>query len=264
MYIDKEKIQNVNVEDEMKQAYLDYAMSTIMGRALPDVRDGLKPVQRRILYGMQELGLRFNKPTRKSVKVVGEVMGNYHPHGDAAIYDALARMTQPFTYNVPLLDGQGNFGSIDGDRPAAARYTEVRLAKIADYILMDLDKETVDFRPNFDNSTKEPIVLPTIVPNLLLNGSAGIAVGMATEIPSHNLNELIDGLKLLIEDPEADVKTLMTVVKGPDFPTSGVIVGRKGIYDAYKTGRGKIIIRGKIIKEVNSKGKVSLVITEIP
>ena len=264
MYIDKEKIQNVNVEDEMKQAYLDYAMSTIMGRALPDVRDGLKPVQRRILYGMQELGLRFNKPTRKSVKVVGEVMGNYHPHGDAAIYDALARMTQPFTYNVPLLDGQGNFGSIDGDRPAAARYTEVRLAKIADYILMDLDKETVDFRPNFDSSTKEPIVLPTIVPNLLLNGSAGIAVGMATEIPSHNLNELIDGLKILIDDPQADVKTLMTAVKGPDFPTSGVIVGRKGIYDAYRTGRGKIIIRGKIIKEINSKGKVSLVITEIP
>ncbi|HHH84476.1 MAG TPA: DNA gyrase subunit A, partial [Firmicutes bacterium] len=228
MYIDKEKIQNVNVEDEMKQAYLDYAMSTIMGRALPDVRDGLKPVQRRILYGMHELGLRFNKPTRKSVKVVGEVMGNYHPHGDAAIYDALARMTQSFTYNVPLLDGQGNFGSIDGDRPAAARYTEVRLAKIADYILMDLDKETVDFRPNFDNSTREPIVLPTIVPNLLLNGSAGIAVGMATEIPSHNLNELIDGLKILIDNPEADVKTLMAAVKGPDFPTSGVIVGRTG------------------------------------
>ncbi|HDS02921.1 MAG TPA: DNA gyrase subunit A [Firmicutes bacterium] len=264
MYIDKEKIQNVNVEDEMKQAYLDYAMSTIMGRALPDVRDGLKPVQRRILYGMQELGLRYNKPTRKSVKVVGEVMGNYHPHGDAAIYDALARLTQPFTYNVPLLDGQGNFGSIDGDRPAAARYTEVRLARISEYILQDLDKETVDFRPNFDNSTKEPVVMPTLVPNLLLNGSAGIAVGMATEIPSHNLNELIEGLKLLIDNPDTDTKALMGVINGPDFPTSGVIVGRKGIYDVYTTGRGKILIRGKIIKEVNSKGKVSLVITEIP
>ena len=264
MYIDKENIKDVNVEEEMKQAYLDYAMSTIMGRALPDVKDGLKPVQRRILYAMNELGLRFNKKYRKSSKVVGDVMGNYHPHGDAAIYDALARMAQPFTYNVPLIDGQGNFGSIDGDRPAAARYTEVRMDKISDYLLMDLDKETVDFKPNYDGSTTEPVVLPSMVPNLLLNGCSGIAVGMATEIPSHNLNELVEGLIQLIDNPDTEVRELIKIIKGPDFPTSGFIIGKKGIYDAYMTGRGKFSIRGKIIKEINAKGRVALIITEIP
>ncbi len=248
----------------MKQAYLDYAMSTIMGRALPDVKDGLKPVQRRILYAMNELGLKYNKKYRKSSKVVGDVMGNYHPHGDQAIYDALARMAQPFTYNVPLIDGQGNFGSIDGDRPAAARYTEVRMDKISDYLLVDLEKETVDFKPNYDGSTTEPVVLPSVVPNLLLNGCAGIAVGMATEIPSHNLNELVEGIIHLIDNPDADTKELMQFVKGPDFPTSGYVVGVKGIYDAYRTGRGRCSIRGKIIKEINAKGRISLVITEIP
>ncbi len=264
MYIDKENIKDVNIEDEVRQSYLDYAMSTIMGRALPDVRDGLKPVQRRILYGMSELGLHYNRSYRKCAKVVGDVMGNYHPHGDSAIYDALVRMAQPFTYIVPLLDGQGNFGSIEGDPPAAQRYTEVRMARVAEYMLADLDKETVDFRPNYDESNKEPNVLPAIVPNLLLNGAAGIAVGMATEIPSHNLNELVEGVMYLIDNPDATVMDLIRIIQGPDFPLAGVIVGKTGIYDAYNTGRGKIIIRGTIKKEINKKGKAALVITEIP
>ena len=264
MYTENENIKDVNIEDEMRQAYLDYAMSSIMGRALPDVRDGLKPVQRRILYAMSELGLRYNKKYRKCAKVVGEVMGNFHPHGDAAIYAALVRMAQPFNYYIPLLDGQGNFGSIDGDPPAAQRYTEVRMAKIADYLLMDIDKDTVDFRPNYDDSLKEPVILPSMVPNLLLNGSSGIAVGMATEIPSHNINELINATKLLIDKPDATVKDLMEFIKGPDFPTAGHIIGRSGIYDAYSTGRGRIVIRGEIKKEVNKKGQISLIITELP
>lgn len=264
MYIDKENVKDVNIEEEVRQSYLDYAMSTIMGRALPDVRDGLKPVQRRIMYGMSELGLRYNRPYRKCAKVVGEVMGNFHPHGDQAIYDALVRMAQPFTYIAPLLDGQGNFGSIDGDPPAAQRYTEVRMARLSEYMLADLDKETVDFRPNYDESTKEPTVMPSIVPNLLLNGAAGIAVGMATEIPSHNLNELIDGVIFLIDNPDAGINDLIQYIPGPDFPLAGVIVGRKGIYDAYSTGKGKIILRGTIKKETNKKGKANLVITELP
>ncbi|TYB30855.1 MAG: DNA gyrase subunit A [Candidatus Mcinerneyibacterium aminivorans] len=261
---EKKNIRNVKIEKQMKQAYIDYAMSTIMGRALPDVRDGLKPVQRRILYGMKQLGLRYNKPHRKSAKVVGEVMGNYHPHGDQAIYDALVRMAQDFTYNVPLLDGQGNFGSIDGDPPAAQRYTEVRMDKISEYILQDIGKNTVDFRDNYDESQTEPIVLPSMVPNLLLNGSSGIAVGMSTEIPSHNLNELISGLKFLIDNPDCKLKGLMKHIKGPDFPTAGIIIGKKGIRNAFRTGKGKVKLRGKIKKEVQKNGKISLVISELP
>lgn len=260
----KKNIKNVKIEKEMKQAYIDYAMSTIMGRALPDVRDGLKPVQRRILYAMKELGITYNKSHRKSAKVVGEVMGNYHPHGDSAIYDALVRMAQDFTYNIPLLDGQGNFGSIDGDPPAAQRYTEIKMDKIANYILQDIKKNTVDFRKNYDESDTEPVVLPSVVPNLLLNGSSGIAVGMSTQIPSHNLNELIEGTIHLIDNPDCSLNDLMQYVKGPDFPTAGILIGKKGIKKAFRTGKGKVKIRGKIKKEIQKKGKEAIIITELP
>ena len=222
----------VNIEDEMRKSYLDYAMSVIIGRALPDVRDGLKPVHRRILFGMSELGLNYNRPTRKSAKIVGEVMGKFHPHGDSAIYDALVRMAQPFSLRYPLVDGQGNFGSVDGDPPAAMRYTEARLTKIAATMLDDIDKETVDFRANYDDSEHEPEVLPARVPNLLINGSSGIAVGMATNIPPHNIREIIDATIMLVYKPDSTLAEVMAHVPGPDFPTGGFILGRQGILDA--------------------------------
>jgi DNA gyrase subunit A len=254
----------VNIEDEMKRSYLDYAMSVIVGRALPDVRDGLKPVHRRILWGMQELGLQPNRPTRKSAKITGEVMGKYHPHGDAPIYDSLVRMAQDFNMRYPLVDGQGNFGSIDGDPPAAQRYTEARLSRIATALLEDIDKETVDFRPNYDDSEQEPEVLPTRVPNLLINGSSGIAVGMATNIPPHNLTEIIDACVLLVRNPKATLAELMEHVKGPDFPTGGFILGRQGIFDAYTRGRGSLKLRAKARIEPMGKDRERIVVTEIP
>jgi len=253
----------VNIEDEMKHSYLDYAMSVIVGRALPDVRDGLKPVHRRILFGMQELGLAPNRPTRKCAKIVGEVMGKYHPHGDSAIYDSLVRMAQDFAMRYPLVEGQGNFGSVDGDMPAAMRYTEARLSRISTALLEDIDKETVDFRPNYDDSEQEPEVLPTRVPNLLVNGSAGIAVGMATNIPPHNLGEIIDAAILLIQHPNTPLVKILDFVKGPDFPTGGYILGRGGIIDAYTKGRGQLKLRAKVATEEIGKER-ALVVTEIP
>ncbi|MBI3597310.1 MAG: DNA gyrase subunit A [Nitrospirae bacterium] len=255
----------VDIEDEMKTSYLDYAMSVIVGRALPDVRDGLKPVHRRILYGMHEMGLLHNRPYRKSAKVTGEIMGNYHPHGDAAIYDTLVRMAQDFNMRYPLIDGQGNFGSIDGDPPAAMRYTESRLTQLAEEMLADIDKDTVDFVPNYDESRTEPTVLPSKIPNLLINGSSGIAVGMATNIPTHNLTEVIDALTLMIDNPEVGLDKVMRIIKGPDFPTGGFICGTQGIRDAYKTGRGILTLRGKATIEVHSKTeKETIIITELP
>jgi DNA gyrase subunit A len=254
----------INIEDEMRQSYLSYAMSVIVGRALPDVRDGLKPVHRRILYGMSELGLNYNRPTRKCAKIIGEVLGKYHPHGDTAVYDALVRMAQPFSLRYMLVDGQGNFGSVDGDPPAAMRYTEARLARIAASLLEDIDKETVDFRPNYDDSEVEPEVLPTRVPNLLINGSEGIAVGMATRIPPHNLAEVIDACILLLNNPNAPLSKVMECVPGPDFPTGGFILGRGGIADAYSKGRGSIKMRAKVTTEKLGKDRESIIVTEIP
>ncbi|MBE7415858.1 MAG: DNA gyrase subunit A [Deltaproteobacteria bacterium] len=255
----------VYIEDEMKKSYLDYAMSVIIGRALPDVRDGLKPVHRRILYAMHEMGVEWNKPYKKSARVVGDVIGKYHPHGDSAVYDAITRMVQDFSLRYPLIDGQGNFGSIDGDPPAAMRYTEVRMAKLASELLNDIEKETVDFQPNYDESLKEPVVLPAAFPCLLVNGSSGIAVGMATNMPPHNLSEIIDALIHIIGKPDATVKELMQLVPGPDFPTAGFISGRKGIRDAYETGRGVLQLRAKASIEKNPRtGRQAIVITEIP
>jgi DNA gyrase subunit A len=255
----------VNLEDEMRQSYLDYAMSVIVGRALPDVRDGLKPVHRRVLYAMRELGNDYNKPYKKSARVVGDVIGKYHPHGDAAVYDAIVRMAQDFSMRYLLIDGQGNFGSVDGDAPAAMRYTEVRMARIAAELLADIDKETVDFIPNYDESEHEPAVLPTRVPNLLVNGSAGIAVGMATNIPPHNLGEIINGCIALLDDPDLTVADLIAHVPGPDFPTAGEIHGVAGIYSAYKTGRGRIYVRARTeIEEIDSRGREAIVVTELP
>ena len=254
----------VNIEDEMRKSYLDYAMSVIIGRALPDVRDGLKPVHRRILFGMSELGLNYNRPTRKSAKIVGEVMGKFHPHGDSAIYDALVRMAQPFSLRYPLVDGQGNFGSVDGDPPAAMRYTEARLTKIAATMLDDIDKETVDFRANYDDSEHEPEVLPARVPNLLINGSSGIAVGMATNIPPHNIREIIDATIMLVYRPDATLAEVMAHVPGPDFPTGGFILGRQGILDAYSKGRGSIKMRAKAEVEKSGKDREAIVVTELP
>jgi DNA gyrase subunit A len=231
----------VNIEDEMKRSYMDYAMSVIVGRALPDARDGLKPAHRRVLYGMKTMGLSAGRGYRKCAKIVGEVMGNFHPHGDASIYDTLVRLAQDFNMRYPTVDGQGNFGSIDGDRPAAMRYTEARLKALADDMMTDLDKETVDFTPNYDETTEEPTVLPAPFPNLLVNGSAGIAVGMATNIPPHNLGEVVNGAIALIDNPAMDLPGLMEIIPGPDFPTGGIILGRSGIYSAYSTGRGSII-----------------------
>ncbi|NQS90461.1 DNA gyrase subunit A [Patescibacteria group bacterium] len=257
------KIVPLYLEEEMRKSYLSYAMSVIVGRALPDVRDGLKPVQRRILYAMQGLGLTPNKPHRKAARLVGEVLGKYHPHGDTAVYDASVRMAQDFSLRYPLIDGQGNFGSIDGDPPAAMRYTEVKLSSIAEELLEDLDKDTVNFIPNFDNSLEEPVVLPAKFPNLLLNGSSGIAVGMATNIPPHNLGELIDGCIRMIENPQITVDELLEVIKGPDFPTRGIILKEKGIEEAYKRGRGKIILRGRAQVQ-EEEGKEKIIIREIP
>ncbi len=254
----------VDIEAEMRKSYLDYAMSVIIGRALPDVRDGLKPVHRRILYGMYELGLTSTKPYRKCAKIVGEVLGKYHPHGDVPVYDALVRLAQSFNMRYPLVDGQGNFGSVDGDPPAAMRYTEARLAKIGEEMLADIEKETVDFLPNFDETTQEPTVLPTKIPNLLVNGSSGIAVGMATNIPPHNLREVIDAAVLLIEKPEASLKEVMKHVPGPDFPTGGYISGYEGIEQAYKSGRGSFQMRAKAAIEQVGKDRENIVITEIP
>jgi len=258
------KVIPLPIEEEIKHSYLDYAMSVIVGRALPDARDGLKPVQRRVLYSMLELGLRHNQPYKKSARVVGETMGKYHPHGDSAIYDTMARMAQDFSMRQTLVDGQGNFGSIDGDPPAAMRYTEARLSSAGEQMLADIDEETVDWGPNFDDSLKEPLTLPTRVPNLLVNGSTGIAVGMATNMPPHNLGEVIDALCLLLDNPDAGVEEILSVLPGPDFPTGGVVLGRQGIHDAFRTGRGKLTIRGKAHVEEGRKGKNSIVITEIP
>src|SRR5271154_4448973 len=254
----------VDIESEMKKSYLDYAMSVIIGRALPDVRDGLKPVHRRILFGMYELGLTSTKPYRKCAKIVGEVLGKFHPHGDAPVYDALVRLAQDFNMRYPLVDGQGNFGSVDGDPPAAMRYTEARLSKVAEEMLADIEKETVDFVPNFDESEHEPVVLPTRIPNLLVNGSTGIAVGMATNIPPHNLKETVEAAILLIEEPEANLKKIMKLVPGPDFPTGGYIYGREGIEQAYKTGRGSFQVRAKASIENRAKDRQDIVITELP
>jgi DNA gyrase subunit A len=254
----------VDIESEMKKSYLDYAMSVIIGRALPDVRDGLKPVHRRILFGMYELGLTSTKPYRKCAKIVGEVLGKFHPHGDSPVYDALVRLAQDFNMRYPLVDGQGNFGSVDGDPPAAMRYTEARLSKIAEEMLSDIEKETVDFVPNFDESEHEPVVLPTRIPNLLVNGSTGIAVGMATNIPPHNLKETIEAAILMIEEPDVDLKKVMKIVPGPDFPTGGYIYGRDGIEQAYRTGRGSFQVRAKAAIEQRGKDRQDIVITELP
>jgi DNA gyrase subunit A len=258
-------VKLVNIEDQMKGSYLDYAMSVIVARALPDVRDGLKPVHRRILYAMNDMGVRPNTPYRKSARIVGEVMGKYHPHGDASIYDAMVRMAQDFSMRYPLVDGQGNFGSVDNDPPAAMRYTEARLAKIAEEMLVDIDKETVDFMPNFDDSLQEPRVLPARLPNLLLNGSSGIAVGMATNIPPHNLGEVCDAIDYLIENPQATIEELGKFVKGPDFPTAGIIQGREGIRNAYATGHGKLVVRAKAhITNVSAAGRRNIIVSELP
>jgi DNA gyrase subunit A len=264
MYAQNEKVVPVGIEEEMKGSYLSYAMSVIVGRALPDVKDGLKPVHRRILFAMHELSLDHTKPYKKSARIVGEVLGKYHPHGDAAVYETMVRMVQDFSLRYPLVDGQGNFGSVDGDAAAAMRYTEARLSAISGEMLADIEKETVDYAPNFDASLQEPVLLPSVLPNLLVNGSSGIAVGMATNIPPHNLSEVVDGITYLIDDPEAEIKDLMRYVKGPDFPTGGIICGRDGIKDAFATGRGKITLRAKVSIERQKSGKDSILITEIP
>jgi Type IIA topoisomerase (DNA gyrase/topo II, topoisomerase IV), A subunit len=252
----------VNIEDELKQSYLDYAMSVIVGRALPDVRDGLKPVHRRVLFAMSELNNDWNKPYKKSARVVGDVIGKYHPHGDSAVYDTIVRMAQPFSLRYMLVDGQGNFGSIDGDSAAAMRYTEIRMAKLAHDLLADLDKETVDFGPNYDGSEQIPVVLPTRIPNLLVNGSSGIAVGMATNIPPHNLKEVVQGCLAMIDNPDITVDELMEYIPGPDFPTGAIINGRAGIVEAYRTGRGRIYVRAKADIEVDEKtGREAIIIT---
>ena len=252
------------LEDEIKHSYLDYAMSVIVGRALPDARDGLKPVQRRVLYAMRELGLSHTQAYKKSARVVGETMGKYHPHGDSSIYDTMARMAQDFTMRAPLVDGQGNFGSIDGDPPAAMRYTEARLSQLGEEILADIDEDTVDWLPNFDESLQEPSVLPARLPNLLVNGSSGIAVGMATNIPPHNLGEVVDALCALLDNPESDLSDLISLLPGPDFPTGGIIMGRDGIVEAYRTGRGKVVVRGRTSVDDGKRGKKSIIISEIP
>lgn len=259
-----EKIVPVSLEEEMKSSYIDYSMSVIVARALPDVRDGFKPVHRRVMFGMHDLGMAHNKPYKKSARIVGEVLGKYHPHGDTAVYDSMVRMVQDFSLRYPLVDGQGNFGSVDGDSPAAMRYTEARLARIAEEMLRDLDKNTVDFVSNFDDSLQEPSVLPSYLPNLLVNGSSGIAVGMATNIPPHNLTEVIDGLIALIKDPSITTEKIMKYITAPDFPTGGIIYGYQGVKDAYMTGKGKIIVRAKANIETLKNGRENIIITELP
>ena len=258
------RIDQVNIDQQMRSAYIDYSMSVIVSRALPDVRDGFKPVHRRVLFGMDGLGLRWTSQTKKSARIVGEVLGKYHPHGDSSVYDAMARMAQNWSLRYPLVFGQGNFGSMDGDPVAAMRYTEAKLSKLSDEVLADLEKDTVDFQNNFDDSLQEPTVLPTKVPLLLLNGSSGIAVGMATNMAPHNLSECCDAICAYIDNPEITVEELMHYVKGPDFPTGGIIQGRQGIKDAFETGRGRIVIRSKTDIEVNDSGRETIVVTEIP
>lgn len=264
----EQKIIPANIEDEMRRSYLDYAMSVIVSRALPDVRDGLKPVQRRVMWTMHELGNTHDKPYKKSARVVGDAIGKYHPHGDQPVYDTIVRLAQSFSMRVPLIDGQGNFGSVDGDAPAAMRYTEVRLAPIAGMLLADIEKETVDFRENYDGSLLEPVVLPARFPNVLVNGAAGIAVGMSTSIPPHNLAEVLDATIHLVNHPSATVEDLLPFVQGPDFPTAGFICGRKGIRDAYLTGRGSVTMRARAaIDYVAGKGereRQAIVVTELP
>jgi DNA gyrase subunit A len=261
---ERERIIKVNIEEEMKSAYIDYSMSVIVSRALPDVRDGLKPVHRRVLFGMSELGVLSNKPYKKSARIVGEVLGKFHPHGDSSVYEAMVRMAQEWSLRYPLVDGQGNFGSVDGDSPAAMRYTEARLKKIAEEILADIEKDTVDFQPNFDDSLTEPSVMPTRIPQLLVNGASGIAVGMATNMPPHNLTEIIDATIAYIDNPEITTDELLHFVKGPDFPTGGIIYGEQGIRDAIETGRGRIVVRGKTEIEITHSGRECIIVTEIP
>jgi len=257
------QIFDINIEEHMKTAYINYSMSVIVSRALPDVRDGLKPVHRRVLFGMYELGLYSNRPTKKSARIVGEVLGKYHPHGDSSVYDAMVRLAQPWSMRYPLVEGQGNFGSIDGDSPAAMRYTEARLSKLAEEMLADLEKDTVDFQNNFDDSLREPMVLPSKIPNLLLNGSSGIAVGMATNMPPHNLGEVVDGIIAYIDNRDITVEELMNYIKGPDFPTGGLIYGIDGVIEAYKTGRGRVVIRGEA-EFVENNNKSQIIISSIP
>ncbi|MBM3439071.1 MAG: DNA gyrase subunit A [Bacteroidetes bacterium] len=259
-----ERIISINIEEEMKTAYIDYSMSVIVSRALPDVRDGLKPVHRRVLYGMTELGLASNRAHKKSARIVGEVLGKYHPHGDSSVYDTMVRMAQDWSLRYPFVDGQGNFGSIDGDPPAAMRYTEARLRKIAEEMMVDIDKDTVDFRPNFDESLEEPSVMPAKIPNLLVNGASGIAVGMATNMAPHNLTEVCEGIVAYIDNKDIEISELMNYIKGPDFPTGGTIYGVEGIKDAFETGRGRVVLRGKAEIEVSSTGKEMIVVTEVP
>ena len=261
---DKEIIIPINIEDEMRGAYIDYSMSVIISRALPDVRDGLKPVHRRVLYGMLDLGVNWNKPYKKSARIVGEVLGKYHPHGDSSVYDTMVRMAQEWSLRYPLVDGQGNFGSIDGDSPAAMRYTEARLRRIADEMLNDINKDTVDFQLNFDDSLKEPTVLPAKLPNLLLNGSSGIAVGMATNMAPHNLTEVVDGITAYIDDREITVEGLMEYIKAPDFPTGGIIYGYTGVKSAFETGRGRVVLRAQAEIEATNTGRERIIVTEIP
>jgi DNA gyrase subunit A len=258
------RIENVNIEEEMRSSYIDYSMSVIVGRALPDARDGLKPVHRRCLYAMWEAGNTHDHPYKKSARIVGDVMGKYHPHGDAAIYDTIVRMAQDFSMRYLLVDGQGNFGSVDGDPPAAMRYTEIRMDRLAEELLADIEKDTVDFGPNYDGKEQQPLVLPSKIPNLLLNGSTGIAVGMATNIPPHNLGELADAVVALIENPAAEIGDLMKHLKGPDFPTGGIVCGMAPVESMYRTGRGQIKVRGRATIEESRQGKETIIVTEIP
>ena len=261
---ERERIIKVNIEEEMKSAYIDYSMSVIVSRALPDVRDGLKPVHRRVLFGMSELGVFSNRPYKKSARIVGEVLGKYHPHGDSSVYEAMVRMAQEWSLRYPLVDGQGNFGSVDGDSPAAMRYTEARLRKIAEETLADIEKNTVDFQLNFDDSLQEPTVLPTRIPNLLVNGASGIAVGMATNMPPHNLSEIVDATIAFIENNNITPSEILQYIKGPDFPTGGIIYGEQGIKDACETGRGRIVVRAKTEIELTHSGRECIVVNEIP
>ncbi|MDH3796205.1 MAG: DNA gyrase subunit A, partial [Flavobacteriaceae bacterium] len=258
-----EKLIPINIDDEMKSAYIDYSMSVIVSRALPDVRDGLKPVHRRVLYGMHELGVRSGSSYKKSARIVGEVLGKYHPHGDTSVYDTMVRMAQQWSLRYMLVDGQGNFGSIDGDSPAAMRYTEARMRKIADEMLSDIDKETVDHQLNFDDTLQEPTVLPTRIPNLLINGASGIAVGMATNMPPHNLAEVVDGTVAYIDNPDIEIDELITHIKAPDFPTGGIIYGYDGVREAFHTGRGRVVMRAKATFE-EIQGRESIIVSEIP
>ena len=259
-----EKIIKINIEEEMKSSYIDYSMSVIVSRALPDVRDGMKPVHRRVLYGMNELGVTSNKPYKKSARIVGEVMGKYHPHGDSSVYMTMVRMAQPWSLRYPLVDGQGNFGSVDGDSPAAMRYTEARMKKIAEEMLADLEKDTVDMAPNFDESLKEPTVLPSKIPNLLVNGASGIAVGMATNMAPHNINDAVDAICAYIDNHDIDIEELIRIIKAPDFPTGGTIYGYNGVKESYRTGRGRIIVRAKTSIEVSPTGREKIIVHEIP